>query len=79
MAKTSAGILLYKRKNNELQVFLVHPGGPFFTNKDVGVGSVPKGELEQGEDALAASRRGSEEETGCRPSGQFIPRSPVEQ
>ena len=79
MAKTSAGILLYKRKNNELQVFLVHPGGPFFTNKDEGVWSVPKGELEEGEDALAAARREFEEETGCRPEGKFIPLSPVKQ
>ena len=79
MAKTSAGILLYKRKNNELQVFLVHPGGPFFTNKDEGVWSVPKGELEEGEDPLAAARREFEEETGCRPEGKFFPLSPVKQ
>jgi predicted NUDIX family NTP pyrophosphohydrolase len=79
MAKTSAGILLYKRKNDELQVFLVHPGGPFFVNKYEGAWSVPKGELEEGEDALAAARREFEEETGCRPEGKFIPLSPVKQ
>jgi predicted NUDIX family NTP pyrophosphohydrolase len=77
--KTSAGILLYKRKNNELRVFLIHPGGPFFSNKDEGAWSVPKGELEEGEDALAAARREFEEETGCRPQGKFIPLSPVKQ
>ena len=62
-----------------LQVFLVHPGGPFFTKKDEGAWSVPKGELDEGEDALAAARREFEEETGCRAEGTFIPLSPVTQ
>jgi predicted NUDIX family NTP pyrophosphohydrolase len=79
MPRTSAGILLYRRKKNVLQVFLVHPGGPFFTKKDEGAWSVPKGELDEGEDALAAARREFEEETGCRAEGTFIPLSPVTQ
>ena len=79
MPKTSAGILLYKRKDSELRVFLVHPGGPFFAKKDEGAWSVPKGELDEGEDPLAAARREFEEETGCRPEGKFIPLSPVTQ
>jgi predicted NUDIX family NTP pyrophosphohydrolase len=79
MPKTSAGLLLYKRNNNVLRVFLVHPGGPFFAKKDAGAWSVPKGEIYEGEDALAAAKREFEEETGCRPEGTFIPLSPVTQ
>lgn len=62
-----------------LRVFLVHPGGPFFAKKDEEAWSVPKGELDEGEDALTAARREFEEETGCRPQGKFIPLSPVTQ
>jgi predicted NUDIX family NTP pyrophosphohydrolase len=79
MPKTSAGLLLYKRNNNVLQVFLVHPGGPFFAKKDSGAWSVPKGEIDEGEDALAAAKREFEEETGCRPEGNFILLSSVTQ
>ena len=79
MPKTSAGLLLYKRNNNVLLVFLVHPGGPFFAKKDAGAWSVPKGEIDEGEDALAAAKREFGEETGCRPEGDFIPLSPVTQ
>lgn len=79
MPKTSAGILLYKRKDGVLHVFLVHPGGPFFAKKDAGAWSVPKGEIDEGEDALAAAKREFEEETGCRPEGEFIPLSEVTQ
>lgn len=79
MPKTSAGILLYKRKDGDLRVFLVHPGGPFFAKKDAGAWSVPKGEIDEGEDALAAAKREFEEETGCRPEGEFIPLSEVTQ
>lgn len=79
MPKISAGILLYRRKNGLLQVFLAHPGGPFFAKKDEGAWSIPKGELDEGEDPLAAARREFEEETGCRPEGSFIPLSPVTQ
>ena len=79
MPKTSAGILLYKKKDNELRVFLVHPGGPFFVKRDEGAWSVPKGELDEGEEPLATARREFEEETGCRPEGTFVPLSPVTQ
>lgn len=79
MPKTSAGILLYKGKDDELRVFLVHPGGPFFAKKDEGAWSVPKGELDEGEDALAAARREFMEETGCALEGTFIPLSPITQ
>jgi predicted NUDIX family NTP pyrophosphohydrolase len=77
---TSAGILLYKRKDSVLQFFLVHPGGPYFSNKDESYWSIPKGLLEDGEDPLAAARREFEEETGCScPEGPFIPLAPVQQ
>ncbi len=79
MPKTSAGILLYRRENNVLRVFLIHPGGPFFAKKDAGIWSIPKGEIDKGEDPLAAAIREFEEETGCMPVGAFIPLSPVTQ
>ncbi len=79
MNKTSAGILLFRRKNNIIEVFLVHPGGPFFARKDVGYWSIPKGEIDEGEEPLAAARREFQEETGCGVEGNFIPLSPVRQ
>ena len=60
----SAGILLYRRVDGELEVFLVHPGGPFWARKDLGFWSIPKGEYEEGEDPLADALREFEEETG---------------
>jgi predicted NUDIX family NTP pyrophosphohydrolase len=79
MAKTSAGILLYRKAETGLQVFLIHPGGPFFHNKDDGVWSIPKGEIDEGEDSLAAAKREFEEETGCKPHGNFLPLGMVKQ
>lgn len=70
--KQSAGILLYRKNNNVLQVFLVHPGGPFFKNKDDGVWSIPKGEFFEDEEPLTAARREFEEETGQSIDGNFI-------
>lgn len=64
MAKTSAGILLYRINSDELEIFLIHPGGPFWMKKDDGVWSIPKGEYMDGEGALDAARREFEEETG---------------
>ncbi len=79
MPKTSAGILMYRKTGAGLEVFLIHPGGPFFQNKDAGVWSIPKGEIDEGEDALAAAKRELQEETGCRPEGNFLPLNPVKQ
>jgi predicted NUDIX family NTP pyrophosphohydrolase len=79
MTMTSAGLLLYKKVQGVFQVFLVHPGGPFFAKKDGGAWSIPKGEIDEGEDPLAAAIREFEEETGCRPEGRFLPLSPVKQ
>jgi predicted NUDIX family NTP pyrophosphohydrolase len=72
MPQRSAGILMYRRQGDAVEVLLVHPGGPFWKNKDEGAWSIPKG-LYEGEDALAAARREFEEETGAAPAGEFIP------
>lgn len=79
MAKTSAGLLMFRLRNGELQVFLVHPGGPFWSKKDDGAWSIPKGELSAGEEPLAAAQREFAEETGCRATGRFIPLTPLTQ
>jgi predicted NUDIX family NTP pyrophosphohydrolase len=64
MHKMSAGILLYRFCNSTLEVFLVHPGGPYWKKKDLGAWSIPKGEYEAGEDPLSAAKREFQEETG---------------
>jgi len=79
MPKQSAGILLYRKTAQGLQVFLVHPGGPFFKNKDDGSWSVPKGEYLPNEDPLAAAKREFQEETGHEISGSFIALNPIKQ
>jgi len=66
MPKTSAGLLLYRHKDGALEVFLVHPGGPFWARKDDGAWSIPKGEFEAGEDPLDAAKRELFEEAGYR-------------
>ncbi|HVZ83432.1 MAG TPA: NUDIX domain-containing protein [Terracidiphilus sp.] len=74
MPKLSAGLLLYRRCDSVLEVFLVHPGGPFWQKKDRGSWSIPKGEYDPGSDALSAARREFEEETGfAPPAGAMIP------
>jgi predicted NUDIX family NTP pyrophosphohydrolase len=75
--KKSAGILLYKRIQNQLFVLLVHPGGPFWKNKDMGHWSIPKGEFNNEENAFDAAIREFEEETGTRLEGSFTELSPV--
>jgi predicted NUDIX family NTP pyrophosphohydrolase len=80
MAKRkSAGILLYRFNGQKLEVFLVHPGGPFWTNKDTGAWSIPKGEFNEEEQPLAAARREFEEETGYTLAGAFLELTPVVQ
>lgn len=64
MAKTSAGILLHRGDGDSLEVLLVHPGGPFWSKKDEGAWSIPKGELEDGEEPRACALRELEEEIG---------------
>jgi len=73
MPKRSAGILMYRRRpRDDVELLLVHPGGPFWVKKDLGAWSIPKGEYAQGEDPLTAARREFEEETGMEISGQFL-------
>ena len=72
MTKISAGILLYRRRPQGVQVLLVHPGGPFWAKKDDGAWSIPKGETDEGEDLLAAAKREFLEETGQAVSGEFL-------
>jgi predicted NUDIX family NTP pyrophosphohydrolase len=80
MARKSAGLLVYRKSGGSLEVFLVHPGGPFWAAKDLGAWSIPKGELEAGkEDALAAARREFGEETGFKVDGPFVPLSAIRQ
>jgi len=77
MAQISAGILLFRRRPTGMEVLLVHPGGPLWKNKDAGVWSVPKGLVEDGEELLAGACREFEEEIGFRPTGPFVPLTPV--
>lgn len=75
--KQSAGLLIYRKNKNFLEVFLVHPGGPFWKNKDEGAWSIPKGELNDNEEPLSASIREFAEETGKTISGRFIKLNPI--
>src|ERR1700761_8288617 len=77
ISNQSAGILLYRNNNARLEVFLVHPGGPFFKNKDEGAWSIPKGEFLTDEEPLAAAKREFKEETGQIVDGNFIQLKPV--
>jgi predicted NUDIX family NTP pyrophosphohydrolase len=79
MVRASAGLLLFREVAAELQVLLVHPGGPFWRNKDDGAWSIPKGGIGEGEQPLAAAQREFAEETGHAPAGPFLPLQPVRQ
>ena len=72
MAKQSAGILLFRRLSSSVQVLLVHPGGPFWKNRDDGAWSIPKGLYDEDEQPFTAAKREFQEETGCIPHGTFI-------
>jgi predicted NUDIX family NTP pyrophosphohydrolase len=73
MGKVSAGLLMYRKRNQQLEVLLVHLGGPFWVKKDAGAWFVPKGEVNPGEDKLAAARREFQEETGLAPGPDLLP------
>ena len=75
----TAGVLLYRRRNSALEVFLVHPGGPFWAKKDLGAWSIPKGELSDEEEPLNAAKREFQEETGFALQGDFIELGPLKQ
>jgi len=70
---------MYRRQPEGLEVLLVHPGGPLWAKKDTGAWSIPKGEFEEGEDALDAAKREFKEELGFTPAGNFIPLPTVQQ
>lgn len=77
--RTSAGIVLYRRINKKIEIFLVHPGGPFWKGKDKGAWSIPKGEFTEDEDPLTVARREFNEETGQTVDGNFEQLTPVKQ
>ncbi len=78
-SRPSAGLLLFRRPSGGLEVFLAHPGGPFWHNRDAGAWTIPKGVAEVGEDTLAAACREFLEETGVRPVGPFLPLGSIRQ
>jgi predicted NUDIX family NTP pyrophosphohydrolase len=79
LPKWSAGILMFRTHDARLQVFLVHPGGPFWRNKDAGTWSIPKGEYTEGEAPLDAAKREFREETGFEIQGEFLSLGQIKQ
>jgi predicted NUDIX family NTP pyrophosphohydrolase len=79
MPKRSAGLLMYRRREGRLEIFLVHPGGPFWAKKDLGAWSISKGEYVEGELPLEAARREFQEETGFAAAGDFLELGAVQQ
>jgi len=77
--KISAGLLLFRKKSNELEVFLVHPGGPLWAKKEENAWTIPKGEVEEDEDLVSAAIREFKEETGFSASGDCIALKPLRQ
>jgi len=73
MAKVSAGLLMYRIRDQRIEVLLVHPGGPFWAKKDDGAWFIPKGEIAHEEDGLSAAKREFQEETGLEVSGELLP------
>lgn len=72
MSQTSAGLLMYRNSGGILEVFLVHPGGPFWARKDEGAWSIPKGLIDEGEEKLEAAKREFLEETSISPAEPFV-------
>ena len=79
MPKRSAGLLMFRTSNDQLEVFLVHPGGPLWAKKDKGAWTIPKGEYEQDENPLVAARREFEEETGFQATDEFVDLGSIKQ
>ena len=79
MPKVSAGLLMYRVRERELEFLLAHPGGPLWRKRDAGAWTIPKGEIQDDEDLLAAARREFAEELGFAAHGDFIPLSPITQ
>ena len=78
-ASLSAGLLLFRRRAPSLEVFLAHPGGPFWRDRDAGAWTIPKGLVQEGEDLLAAAIREFVEETGVEPKPPFLPLGRIRQ
>jgi predicted NUDIX family NTP pyrophosphohydrolase len=72
MPKRSAGLMMYRRTKGEVEVFLIHPGGPYWVKRGKGTWAIPKGEYDKNEDPLAAAKREFQEETGFVPAGEFL-------
>jgi predicted NUDIX family NTP pyrophosphohydrolase len=79
MAKQSAGLLMYRKRDGQVEILLVHPGGPFWAKKDEGAWSIPKGEVNPGEDVLDAAKREFTEETGIEGRGKLSPLGSIKQ
>lgn len=79
MQKVSAGLLMYRMREGKLEFLLAHPGGPFWKNRDAGAWTIPKGEIQPGEEPLAAARREFEEEIGFKAEGTFAELRPIRQ
>jgi len=78
-SSVSAGILLFRRRDGAIEVFLAHPGGPFWRGRDAGAWTIPKGLVGEGEPLLDAARRELREETGLSPEGPFLPLGSIRQ
>jgi predicted NUDIX family NTP pyrophosphohydrolase len=79
MPKVSAGLLMYRTRDGDFEFLLAHPGGPFWKDRDAGAWTIPKGEIQPGEEPLAAAQREFEEEVGFKPHGNFIALAPITQ
>ena len=79
MAKISAGLIMYRARDNNLEVLLVHPGGPIWAKRDEGAWSIPKGGIAPDEDPLSAAKREFQEEIGFYPDGEFMPLGSITQ
>ena len=79
MSKVSAGLVMYRVRDGQLEFLLAHPGGSFWKNKDAAAWTIPKGEIRPDEEPLAAACREFQEETGFKPEGLFAPLTPIKQ
>jgi predicted NUDIX family NTP pyrophosphohydrolase len=79
MPKRSAGLLMYRNRDRRIEVFLVHPGGPFWETKDKGAWTIPKGQFLYDEEPLEAAKREFQEETSFIPNGEFRPLGTIRQ
>jgi predicted NUDIX family NTP pyrophosphohydrolase len=79
MARISAGLLMYRVRDEQIEFLLAHPGGPFWKARDIGAWTIPKGEIEPGEDPLMAAQREFQEEVGVKPCGPFVALKPIVQ